>query len=701
MISRRLIGSLVLSTLLYSCQDQIFSEANQDRVDVGTMNGEQGDPSGLIRIKANGYTSENSSPLLADDEPDEILYNTTLRGMNANQPLQISIQEQDLHFRFFSPRKVSNLKVWAKISGYEEEFMLAVFEEIPPFTEFHHELPAVKKDVFYKTRSGKDIQIMHNPYLSASDLTLSVECDDPFWVKVTTMPYNLKVDFGKYSQEGSWAYKILPAHCREAIAFAMNMGYMFSSDKFKEAFAEREYYRDNAGTQEIPHSELWPRLMRNNGRLNFGHVSGVNGLGGGNTFGIAEWQYLGHYADDQADPHTFFHEYGHCIGYGHSGNMTYESVPGKLGFNDLCNTIYTEMCISKELPVYSRRFMHTRKNGKLYGAAKYANSRYVIEDPELDAIDGGLDIRFDSERIEDVRKGTPLEFVLSYEDVPGATAETFRPKDVCADQNRVYVLNDADNAWSVEVFAEEAGTLTHLHSLQSWTFKDETQTFIGQPKGIAVGNGKLYVVNVKSRVDVFDTSDFSFVTAIGNGAWGDGTTQIVHGMEVIAKGDRVIVRDKKRLNFYLNEDILASNYCNVPRIAQSIYMGEAMEVYGSDMDIEGFVYTTHDNSRKIYKYDPRSVRVSQTLQPAATFSMNQKPVDIVSFGNRLLVAQTSAPRLVEIDPATGAVVGDHSAVYPFENLEKIAVARGTFFGVDRGTKTVFALPLSRFEEVYN
>lgn len=700
MISRRLLGSLALATLLYSCQDQTIMNSGDESFGIGNLNGELGDPSGLIRIKANGYTQENSSPLLADDEPDDILFNTNLRGMYANQPLQISIQEQELHFRFFSPRKVSNLKVWAKISGYEDEFLLAVFEEIPPFTEFHQELPAVSKDVFYKTRSGKDIQIMHNPYLSASDLSISVECNDPFWVKVTTMPYNVRVEFGKYSETGSWAYKILPAHCREAIAFAMNMGYMFSSDKFMAAFAEREYYRDNEGTNVISHEELIPRFMRKNGKLNFGHVSGVNGLGGGNTFGIAEWQYVGHYADDQADPHTFFHEYGHCIGYGHSGNMTYESVPGKLGFNDLCNTIYTEMCVSKELPVYSRRFLHTRKNGKLYGSSKYAASRYVIEDPELDALDGGLDFHFNTEKIQDVRKGTPLEFTLSYEDIPGATAETFRPKDICADDHRVYVLNDADNAWSIEVFKEMNGTLTHLHSLKEWQHNGNTQTFLGQPKGITVGNGKLYVVNVSSRVDVFDTNTFDFITAIGNGSWGDGTTQIVHGMEVIAKGDRVVVRDKKRLNFYMEEDILAANYQNIPRIAQSIYMGEAMENYGSDMDINGIVYTSHDNSRKIYKYDPRVVRVSQTLQPAATFNMAQKPVDVVCFGNRVLVSQTSAPRLAEIDPQTGSIVADHSALYPFENLEKISVARGTFFGVDRTSKKVFALPLSRFEEVY-
>lgn len=695
MFSRRLIGAMIFSTALYSCQDQMISDLTKSAANPEIV--QDMDPSGLIRIKATDYTAANSSPLLADDEPDEILYNTTLRGMRANEPLQLSILGQELHFRFFSPRKVSNLKVWATIADYEEEFLLAVFEEIPPFTEFHQELPPVRKNAFYRTRSGKLIQIMQNPHLSEVDLSVKAECDDPFWVKVTSMPYNLKVDFGKYSQTGSWEHKILPAHCREAIAFTMNMGYMFSSEKFRAAFAEREYYRDNDGTNLIPQEEIIPRMMRENGRLCFGHVTGVNGLGGGVTYGIAQWQYLGHYADDQADPHTFFQEYGHAMGYGHAGNMTYECVPGKLGFNDLCNQIYTEMSVSKELPVYSRRFLHTRRKGKLYGNQKYHPSRYVIEDPELDALDGGLDIVSNTALIEDVRQGTPLQFTLSYQDVAGATAETFSPKDVCAYNDRIYVLNDAANAWSVEVFTEEGGILTHRQTLKTWAYDNKEQTFAGQPKGIAAGNGKLYVVNVNSQVDVFDATSLEFITAIGTGSWGDGSTQIVHGMEVIAKGDRVIVRDKKRLNIYMEEDIVAANYRNVSRMAQSIYMGESMQVYGSDMDMEGAVYTSHDNSRKIYKYATHKVQGGQNISPVATFSMQQTPLDIVCFGKRLLVSQASSPRLVEIDPASGSIIQDFSTVHAFGKLEKISVARGTFFGIDRQNKQVVALPLSRFE----
>ena len=81
--------------------------------------------------------------------------------------------------------------------------------------------------------------------------------------------------------------------------------------------------------------------------------------------------------------------------------------------------------MSKKLPVYSRRFLHTRRNKNLVENKNvYTSSKYIIDDPELDAIDGGLGLApMETDRAGD--EGSPLSFTLSVLDIPGATVEIF------------------------------------------------------------------------------------------------------------------------------------------------------------------------------------------------------------------------------------------------------------------------------------
>ena len=77
---------------------------------------------GLIRMAEEDYDSSNTSYILRDEEPDEVLFDSSKRKFKVNEPLQVSVTGQkELMLRFYSPRAIHNVIVWATVEGCEDE----------------------------------------------------------------------------------------------------------------------------------------------------------------------------------------------------------------------------------------------------------------------------------------------------------------------------------------------------------------------------------------------------------------------------------------------------------------------------------------------------------------------------------------------------------------------------------------------------
>ncbi len=666
--------------------------------DIGSEGVNPPDNELLVKLTAADYNSENTYYILNDNEPSDVYFNNSQRSFYVNQPLQLTLDDNHyFQLRFYSPRKLSNVTIWAKIDGYEEAFKFMELEEIRPFQQLRIHIPFATKDLTAYTRSGKKIQIMANRYLTEENFTFEVESDDPYYKKLQSIKCKWQITFSGYSGDGNWKYKLLPPHAREAVALALNMSYMYSSEIFEMALQEfGPLHKDNNKT--VIDKDLLLKQVLNHSGLRFGHCSGVNGLGGGITYGLNEWCYIEHYADDTNETHTAFHELAHCLGYGHNGNMTYEQTGP--GWITLCANVYRSMSLDKELPVYSRRFMHTRRNKNRYSKNDlYKASKYVIEDSELDAIDGGLSPLREETTDLGGNDGEPLSFKLDYTALPGATSASFRPKDVYVYGDTLYIVNDADNNYSLEVFSMAERNIAHMESIREWTEQNTTKTFKGRPNGVVRANDRIYVTHEGNRTEIFDAKDHSFITCIGNGNWGTGSNQTVHAFDIVIHKGAIMIRDKRYVDFVQEQSVYPGEIMYI--FSRSENLGESGGTYGMAVNEHtGLLYSTHP-AKRIDILDPGNIRECIALTRTRQLAYKNNPYALDFYKGRMFVSSNGNEKFCDVNPETGDIIKNHTVIgdITLQAPEKFCIRRNTLFIIDRlkNRSCVYAIPMSELK----
>ncbi|MCM1150459.1 MAG: hypothetical protein NC209_00025 [Alistipes sp.] len=657
-------------------------------------NGDDRFPDGLpIRLAVSDYNNLNTYYLLNDDEPAETFFDPGQRSFYVDQPLQMTL-DQDLFFqiRFYSPRALPDVTVWAKIEGYGEEFKLFVFEKIMPFQQFRMQLPFLTEDIMAVTRSGKSIQIMANPHLSPEALTLTLECDAPYYKTLQSIKSHCRIRFQNFSQVSTATYGKYPLRvyqARESAAIALNMFSMFSSPEFEAALkAWGPLYSDN--NQTLVDKEKLLTQALGHGELKFGNVgTGVLGLGGGGIFCLCAEIFWWHYADDKSDTETIFHEYAHCIGYSHSGNMTYG---GSTGWTALCDSMYVRMSLDKKLPVYSRRFMNTRRTAKnQYNLESnyYQTSKHVIEDPELDEIDGGLDRRTDFLETDfgEAENAPALSFKLDYA-TAGVDAKNYMPRSVSVYGDKMYVANDIRQAnWTWEVYDLSSGKPVLEKRFTEWTNPANGNTIqIGKPDDILRSRDKIYLAGSNNCLFVFDAATYECTAMLSLGGFN------AVGM---AATDGVLYAYRGNVRAFPEHD-LSHGY-----MATSDNFGAHSE-NSMTADYAGNVYAVDYHAKRMIRVDSKYLMASKLVAgDELTFEAN--PLGAAwSPDGRLFVSfaktEQAGPRFCEVDPKTGAVIKDYTAIgdIVLHNPAKCLIRRNTLFVIDRvNGLCLYAIPLSQ------
>lgn len=660
---------------------------------IDSKNEVEGFPDGFpICLSPADYNDENTYYLLNDDEPSDVFFDPNQRSFYVDQPLQLSMDDDHcFQLRFYSPRALPEVTIWAKMEGYEEEFAFLKLEKIMPFQQLRVKIPFATQDMKARTRSGKMIQIMANPHLDSKTLSFTVESGAPYYKTLQDIKCHWRITFARYDPNHQyWKNGLRAYQAREGVAIALNMAYMYSSPEFESALhAWGPLYSDGNKTV-IDKSALLKRTLAQGG-LKFGNVIGVNGLGGGTTYGLADFIFQGHYADDNLSTTDMFHEFAHCLGYGHSGNMTYAPNDAP-GWTALCGNMYRDLSVDKKLPVYSRRFMHTRKNAKnKYTNSYYVASRNVIEDPELDALDGGLGQSEDFLETDfgETENAPALSFKLDY-NAAGTGEKNFMPRCISVYGDKMYVTNDirgANYAW--EVYDLSSGKPVFEKRITEWKNPtDGSTTKIGDPYGILRSHDKIYLAGSNNCLFVFDAKTYECTSMLSLGKFNAVGMAATNGTLYAYRG---VVRA-------FPEHDLSHGY-----MASSNDLGAHS---GNTMtaDYAGNVYAVDYNAKKMICISPKYLMACKlTAEDEVVFEANPNGAAWSSDG-RLFVsfAKTDqyGPRFCEVNPKTGKIVKDFTTIgdIKLNNPGQCLIRRNTLFIVDRvGGLCVYAIPMSELK----
>lgn len=340
----------------YEFSDIMLEAGKIAHIDLNYRHPEQ--DSGLLYVAVDEQWRFDIKTMFLDDEPRSVFYNNSERWFYTCAPLQVWItNEGKLAVRYYSPYILKDVKVKACFNKVSPEWVeLAYLEEVNPFMEAFLTLPVTEHDCVFNGESGRKVKIPAIPDLTPNDITIQFEWDkdDAFMNKVADIKYNWYIRFSAYGADSGHPYwtHMNPMLCRLATGLAYDMTYMFSSQNFLDEFKKWEGKLHDSG--RIVTLDMITNGLVHQGGLLMGCVHGVLGLGGGQTFGMSADRYYNFYPDTtpvggntfNGARQTIFHEYGHCLGFGHDGNMTYGEA-----WTVLCAKALVELGWEDKLPV--------------------------------------------------------------------------------------------------------------------------------------------------------------------------------------------------------------------------------------------------------------------------------------------------------------------------------------------------------------
>lgn len=283
----------------------------------------------------------------------------------------------------------------------------------------------------------------------------------------------------------------------------------------------------------------------------------------------------------------------------------------------------------------------------------------------------------------------------------GFTSEEFTPGCTYVYGDTLFIANTQNGHFSVELY--NLSTHKKIRSLSEWKYKEESQTFNGYVEAISVSDGKLYIANKESAIDVFDVKTLEFMTRMGNRRWGEGKTQLFHTHAMAIVGDYIVVRMKNRLQVMLQSEVSAAKYQNIGYYSRGNVAGfdtnNGFYSHQMAVDSAGVIYLSdygQYENRKIQVIDTCLIKKGDNIVMTTdqTMALDFNPRGIALYKNMMYIsAADGSIRVFDRDKKKFIISYKSVAGYTFKGAQKLLIDKDRLWITDVATKEIVGVDI--------
>jgi hypothetical protein len=312
-------------------------------------------PTAVVSTTELSFDTDANSKLMFQDGESIALLTADVRRYEIGKVLRVkAINETTIEVANFAPVDIDDATILITIEGSPKPIRLFKIKKIRAHAVQEIKYPFINGTTQFLDvdNATVDLSQYKTTGIAVTKVSFDFTGETPLILKLKKLAkLKWKIQYHdfdpKHDPNNNWKDYMDAKDVRRFTGLLINYAYLIQASETRTSFlAEPIIDNDGVTFLTTAQKEVAYQKLMDIPSFSCGVCVNANGLGGGATFGLADYvlhDYITKYGT------TAVHEMGHKIGYNHSSTMTY-SRDGK-GSVEACRRVYDQMLKNNEFPI--------------------------------------------------------------------------------------------------------------------------------------------------------------------------------------------------------------------------------------------------------------------------------------------------------------------------------------------------------------